>query len=146
MDSSFHLYTRALSRRDLEISTRDRYSQILAAYQVWLNGTAPATETALDYLAELRGRGYQATSVQLYYHVIRQFHDFLGQKVTLKLKKARRLPRYHPAADIERILAQAERGLDHWTHNPARRKRNYAMRRQNCWRYSSGSLRRSYWR
>ncbi len=118
------IYSLELRRRDIERSTRDRYGQIVTAYLASLNGHAPTRETALDYLADLKDRGYADKSYKLYGHVLRDFHRIeMGQDLRLKLKKVRTLPPNVPWPSVERVLAQAERGLR--GHSPERRERSH---------------------
>lgn len=118
------LYTRELRRRDIERSTRDRYAQISGAYLASLNGRAPTRETALDYLADLIDLGRSDRTYKLHGHVLRDFHrTVLGQDLRLKLKRVKTLPPYVPWSSVERVLAQAERGLR--GHSLERRERNY---------------------
>ena len=82
MDTPFDAYTGNLRRRELAPLTRVRYAQVLTAYRGWLKGQPPTKESALDFLAELRQKGYRTRSLLLYYHVIRSFQSCLGEEVT----------------------------------------------------------------
>jgi len=118
-------YHKELLESDRDPKTKDRYWQIIQSYQKWLGERQPDVATAKEYLGCLRNRGYQQSSLNLYYHVLRQFHNFLGQQLKLKLRKQRILPHYHDEGDIERLIAQAEKGLRGQTK--WQRQRNQAL-------------------
>ena len=119
------IYSRELRRRiSLSRPSRERYGQIAGAYLSWLDGSEPTRESALDYLADRSDRGYAAKSCELFTHVVRDFHrTVLGENLGLKVKRSKPLPPYYPWSSVERVLAQAERGLR--GHSPERRERNY---------------------
>ena len=121
----WELWHKELAERDLDPKTRDRYWQVAEAYRSWLNGRPPDVATAREYLSSLRERGYSQRSILLYYHALRLALAFWGQDLKLKLRKPRDLPRYCDAADVERLIAQAERGLPR--HTLEVRQRNVAI-------------------
>jgi site-specific recombinase XerD len=51
--------------------------------------------------------------------------DHLGMRLRLKLRKPQQLPPYYAHGDVERLIAQAERGIS--GQDGATRKRNHAM-------------------
>ena len=125
MVSPFAAYCREIARRDYARSTCEKYEQILRVYEEWLAGGAPSVETAGDFSDHLRKLGLARGSLEIYYHVVRGFHESLGQNFRLKFKKRRSLPPYYPWADVERLLAQASAGLSRQTEDV--KARNYAV-------------------
>ncbi len=125
MGETLEVYMHHLSRQDLAPSSRARYKQIAQAYCSWLGNREPSVDTALDFIAGLRDRDYADNTLNLYKHVVRSLHRALGQDVPLKPRKAHVLPDYHSASDIERLLAEAERGLH--GQGPEIKDRNFAF-------------------
>ncbi len=117
----FAAYRAELKRRDLAPSTRQRYSQVLSRHQEWLETQEPSHLLAQEFLAHLREKGYQPWSLLLYYHALQGFFTFLGQPLKLRLRKPRTLPKYYDVGDIERLVAQARRGLPGQTVGQKRR-------------------------
>jgi integrase/recombinase XerD len=121
MEDPFSAYRQELRLRDLDPKTITRYWEVVVAYQKWLGGREPDTTRIREFLAYLRNKGYRPSSVLLYYHALRQFSEFIGQPLKLKLRKERTLPPYHDRGDIEAMIAQSERGLYHQTKEQRRR-------------------------
>jgi len=107
----FSRYHNDLFSRDLDPKTKLRYWQVIDSYRRWLGDRSPDIATAKEFLAWLSNRGYRPRSILLYYHALRLFFDFLGQPLKLKLRKPKELPPYYDRGDVERMIAQAERGL-----------------------------------
>lgn len=81
----------------------------------------------MQYIAHLRNKGYKPKSVLLYYHALRLFFDFIGQPLKLKLRKPVSLPRYNSRDDVERLIAEAEKGLRQQGERKKRRNRNLIL-------------------
>lgn len=120
----FHAYLHDLRERDLAPATRARYSQVVGSYREWLQGEEPTPANARAFLAALRDRGYRPKSVCLYYAALRTVFGFLGAPFQVKLRKPKTMPPYWDPGDIERLIAQAERGLP--GHSAEVRGRNTA--------------------
>ena len=125
MADPFKAYHKELLESDRDPKTKDRYWQIIRSYEKWLGERQPDVATVKEYLGCLRNGGYQQSSILLYYHALRQFYNFLGQELKLKLRKHRTFPPYHDEGDIERLIAQAEKGLRGQTK--WQRQRNEAL-------------------
>ena len=74
-------------------------------------GETADVATAKEFLAYLRQKGYRPRSILLYYHALRQFFNFVGIVLKIKLRKVEELPPYYDFGDIEALIAQAKRGL-----------------------------------
>ena len=120
------IYARELRRRgSLSRTSRVKYCTIVAAYLASLEGAEPTKERALDWIADLKDRGYADKSYEFYAHVVGNFHrTVLREELELKVRRAKTLPPYFPWASVERILAQAERGLPR-ARSPEHRERNH---------------------
>ena len=122
MADPFARYARDLSLRDLDHKTKLRYWACLIIYRKWLNSAEPDIASAKEFLADLRDKGYRQRSVILYYHVLRPFFESMGQILKVKLRRPKELPPYYDRGDIERLVAQAQKGLYH--HSLEVRRRN----------------------
>lgn len=121
---TWEAYRRYLGELDLATGTRHLYWRQALAFRGWLGDADPRPEAAASFLADLRGRGYQAATIGNYYAAFRVLFGFLGLPLKLRLRRPRRLPPYWDTGDIERLLAQAERGLP--GQSPEVRRRNTA--------------------
>ena len=123
MADPFQAYENELQLRDLDPKTRLRYGQVTGSYQRWLGGRDVNPETAKEFLAYLRLRGYRPASISLYYTCLRMFLDFLGLKLQLKIRKPKVLPPVYDPRDIELLLQEANQGLPR--QSEAVRRRNH---------------------
>jgi len=101
--------------QDLSPISRAKYKQCLRDFIAWLDERPPSALAAKMFLAELRDRGYKPRSVQLYYHAIKPFLEFLGIPLKLKFKKTRQLPPYHSPEDLNSILRVIDNRRDTWS-------------------------------
>jgi len=101
--------------QDLAPISRAKYTQCLRDLITWLDERPPSALAAKMFLAELRDRGYKPRSVQLYYHAIKPFLEFLGIPFKLKFKKIRQLPPYHSPEDLNSILRVIDNRSDTWS-------------------------------
>lgn len=125
MASLLKSYEHELSLSDRDAKTIMRYLEVVRKFDGWLKGRAVSIGNAKEFISYLRDQGYAPSSVRLYYHVLRQFLAFAGIKLNLKIRKPKVLHKYIDKADVEMIVAQAEKGL---YHQPlANRKRNKAL-------------------
>jgi integrase/recombinase XerD len=116
--AAYHDYLTELSFRDISRSTLERYRQCLSSYLSWLNGSEPSTQTAKMFLAELKSHEYKPRSVQLYYHAIKPFLEYLNIPLTIRFRKPKQLPAYHSQASIDALLSAVEQRDDNWAkHN-----------------------------
>ncbi len=111
MASPFQAYHEELIQSDRDPKTIARYWQIIKSYQTWLDDREPGIDTVKQFIAYLRSKKYRPSSILLYYHALRLFHDFIGQPFKLKLRKEKILPPYYTIGDIESLIHQAEKGL-----------------------------------
>ena len=123
MADPFAAYQHELDLRDLDPKTCLRYLQVVGSYRDWLRGRDVNPETAKEFLAHLRHRGYRPATIALYYTGLRLFLDFLGLKLQLKIRKPQVLPLVYDPGDMERLLEEAERGLPR--QSEAVRRRNH---------------------
>lgn len=101
--------------QDLAPVSRAKYKQCLRDFIAWLDERPPSALAGKMFLAELRDRGYKPRSVQLYYHAIKPFLEFLGIPFKLKFKKIRRLPPYHSPEELNSILRVIDNRRDTWS-------------------------------
>ncbi len=80
-------YYDKLKQDDLSPSTVAKYRQILVSYSNWLSGSEPNTANAKEFIAHLRDRGYRPKSLLVYYHALRPFFEFIGERLKIKLLK-----------------------------------------------------------
>lgn len=102
--ASHHAYFTELDLQDLHPSTVAKYKQCINSYISWLDERPVNIDTAKQFLAFLRQKGYSQQSIKHYYVAIRPFLAFLGIELKLKLRKQRRLPPYHSAAEVKAIF------------------------------------------
>jgi len=127
MADLFKLYHKELAQGDRDPKTIERYWQIVTSYQKWLGGKEPDIASAKEYMAYLRDKSYAPRSLQLYYHALRLFFDFIGTPLKLKLRKPEILPPYYDRGDFEALVKQAEIGLYHQTKKQKRRNKNLIL-------------------
>jgi integrase/recombinase XerD len=125
MANLFENFHQELLQSDRDPKTIDRYWQIICSYRKWLDGRQPSVETAKQFISWLRNKGYRPRSVQLYYHVIKIFYDYILLPFKIKLRKEKTLPLYFDRGDVEAIIVQAEKGLR--GQNEWQKKRNLAL-------------------
>ena len=111
MGDAFSAFDRELRYRAIDERTKDRYCEIVGRYRRWLDDLEHDTDATKEYIAHLRDRGYAQRSLLLYYHVLKQLVAADGGTLRLKMLRPHVLPQYYSRADIERLIAQAERGL-----------------------------------
>ncbi len=78
MANPFEAYHKELIQSDRDSKTIERYWQIVASYQKWLEDRQPDVPTIKEFLAYLRDKGYRPKSVLLYYHALKLFLEFIG--------------------------------------------------------------------
>lgn len=126
MGTEFDAYRSELALNDLHPRTLAKYRQVLTSYQNWLAGREASPATAKEFLAYLRSeKGYRRKTTDVYYVVVRAFHESRGQPFTLRLRKETVLPPYVGRPEVERLIAQAYQGLR--SHTVQMRRRNGAM-------------------
>jgi len=77
MADTYAAFCNELVLSDRDPKTVKRYQEVLAACRKWLRDRQPDIESAKEFLADLRQRGYRPSSVLLYYHALRQFFEFV---------------------------------------------------------------------
>jgi site-specific recombinase XerD len=109
------IYLEQLQLQDVIPATLRLRRAQLNFFNDWLGPREPSAQTAQLFLAELRNRGYKRDTVRSYYYALKPYLAYLEIPFKVRLKRERRLPRYHSREDIRRILAViAERG-DNWS-------------------------------
>lgn len=112
--TQFANYFDELSLQHTTLQYRREVTQRLRAFQDFI-GEQPVTPyQAKRFLAYLRDQGRKPTTVQAYYHAVKPFLEFLGFPFKLKLPKARHLPAYHSAAQVNSMLEVAANRSDNW--------------------------------
>ncbi|MBA7605056.1 Tyrosine recombinase XerD [subsurface metagenome] len=109
-------------KKDLASQTISKYKQQLSSFYDWLGDRDPSAELASSFvLGELRiNKGYSRTTIRSYYAALRPFLHYLEISFDLKLKKVKRLPRYHTYDELERILQTIANRKDNWAKNKRR--------------------------
>lgn len=87
----------------------------LRAFHTWLNDREPTAQLGQLYLAELRERGYTRDTIRSYYYALKPYLAYLEIPFKVRLKRERRLPRYHSRDDIERIQELMSQRADNWS-------------------------------
>jgi len=108
------LYLDQLQTQDLTPSTLKMVQAHLRAFHNWLGAREPTAQAGQQYLAELRARGYKRATLRSYYYSIKPYFAYLEIPFKLRLRKERRLPRYHSRDDISRILDVISQRADVW--------------------------------
>lgn len=125
MGDPFEKWHKELWESDRNQKTMERYWQVITAYRTWLKSRGPDIPTAKEYIAHLRSKDYAQRSLLLYYHSLRLFLKFLGMSLELKMRKPHILPRYFDKGDVERLVAEAEKGM--YRHTRELMKRNVTI-------------------
>ena len=112
--SQFASYFDELALQHTTLKYRREVTQRLRSFQDFI-GEQPVTPyQAKRFLAYLRDQGRKPATIQAYYHAIKLFLEFLGFPFKLKLQKARHLPAYHSAAQVNSMLEVAANRSDNW--------------------------------
>jgi len=114
------LYEKELLLKELSPVTTSKYRQQVKAFCDWLGQREASAELAKLFLAELRGTGYSNASIRSYYAAIRPFLKWLNVELILKLKKPKRLPRYHSKDELNRLIEAVANRTDSWAKNAQR--------------------------
>jgi len=112
--TQFANYFDELSLQHTTPKYRREVTQRLRAFQDFIGEQPVTPHQAKRFLAYLRDQDRKPTTVQAYYHAIKLFLEFLGFPFKLKLPKARHLPAYHSAAQVNSMLEVAANRTDHW--------------------------------
>lgn len=118
--AAVHDYIAELSLQHLAPLTLRQYKQRLRAFHAWLENRPLSPTAAKEFLAELRDRGYSQRTIQLYYIPIKAFLEYLGLPLKVKFRRPHRLPTYHSAQDVERLLAAVDNRTDNWSKHKTR--------------------------
>jgi site-specific recombinase XerD len=108
------VYLQQLELEDLAPATFARRRQQVRAFHAWLGSRDPSAGAAKLYLAELRSRGYKRDSIASHYYAIKSYLNYMDIKFKVRLKRERRLPRYHSREDFQRILKVISERRDRW--------------------------------
>ena len=107
-------YFTDLDLQDLAPGSRERYKSCIRSYLGWLEGIPAIPDTARQFIAYLRQRGYSPATLQLYYVTIKAYLAYHNMALKLKLRQAHPLPPYHSTGEITRLLESATRRRDRW--------------------------------
>jgi len=112
--TQFANYFDELSLQHTTLKYRQEVTQRLRAFQDFIGEQPVNPYQAKRFLAYLRDQDRKPATVHAYYHAIKPFLEFLGFPFKLKLPKARHLPAYHSAAQVNSMLEVAASRTDHW--------------------------------
>jgi integrase/recombinase XerD len=112
--AQFASYLDELSLQDITPNYRHQATQRLRAFQTFIADQEPSPYLAKKFLAQLRDRGCKPATIQAYYFAIKPFLEYLGFPFKLKLHRARRLPPYHSADQVNLMLQIAASRSDRW--------------------------------
>jgi site-specific recombinase XerD len=112
--AQFTSYFDELSLQDITPHYRQQSVQRLNAFRAFLADQPASDYAGRKFLAHLRDQDYQPTTVEAYYHAIKPFLEFIGVPFKVKLKRQRRLPRYHSASQLYSILDVIASRNDKW--------------------------------
>lgn len=114
--AAFRDFTAELELRDLAPSTFSLYKQRLRDFQAWLEERPISANAATQFLAQMRDRGYAQKSVKAYYAPLKSLLEYLRMPLKVKFRNQKHLPAYHPAQDIQALIATADGRTDRWAH------------------------------
>jgi len=97
-----------------------KYKQQVSAFCDWLGQREPSADLAKSFLTQLRASGYSNASIRSYYAAIKPFLKWLKIELKLKLKKEKRLPRYHARSELDRLIQAIGNRKDSWAKNAER--------------------------
>lgn len=103
----FAQFTSELMLRDLSQNTLDVYRNCLTKYQNWLGYSPISSMSVKLFLSELRQRKYSPSTISLHYTILKQFLDYLGIPLKLKLRQPHHLPQYHSTQQLTSMLDRA---------------------------------------
>lgn len=109
------LYLRQLQLEDITPASFALRRAQLRAFHHWLEDREPSAQLGQLYLAELRERGYTRDTIRSYYYALKPYFAYLEIPFKVRLKREKRLPRYHSREDIGRILDVISRRRDNWS-------------------------------
>jgi len=118
--AQFTSYFDELSLKDITPHYRQQSVQRLNAFRAFLADQPASAYAGKKFLAYLRDQDYQPTTVEAYYHAIKPFLEFIRDPSSreapfkVKLKRQRRLPRYHSAGQLYSILDVIASRSDKW--------------------------------
>jgi len=107
-------YEKELQLKDLESVSIAKYKQQIARFCEWLGERQPSAEMARLFLAELKQDGFCNASIRSYYAALRPFLKWLKIEFKFKLRKERRLPRYHTREELNQLLRSIASRDDNW--------------------------------
>jgi integrase/recombinase XerD len=108
------LYLQQYQGQDITPATFTLRRAQLRAFHTWLEDREPTAQLGQIFLAELREKGYQRNTLRSYYHALKPYFAYLDIHFKVRLKKEKRLPRYHSREDITRILDVIGQRTDNW--------------------------------
>jgi site-specific recombinase XerD len=118
--AQFTSYFDELSLKDITPHYRLQSVQRLNAFRAFLADQPASAYAGKKFLAHLRDQDYLPTTVEAYYHAIKPFLEFIRDPSSreapfkVKLKRQRRLPRYHSASQLYSILDVITSRSDKW--------------------------------
>jgi site-specific recombinase XerD len=108
------LYLEQLQLQDITPATLALRRAQLRAFHNWLEDREPTAQLGQIYLAELREKGYARNTLRGYYHALRPYFAYLEIPFQVRLRREKRLPRYHSHEDISRVLELIDQRKDNW--------------------------------
>jgi len=97
-----------------------KYKQQVGSFCDWLGTQEPSADLARTFLFELKRDNYSNASIRSYYAAIKPFLKWLNVEFKLKLKKEKRLPRYHARSELDRLIKAIADRTDSWAINSER--------------------------
>jgi len=107
-------YLKQLQLEDLTPATLRLRQRQVTIFQAWLADREPSADAAKLFLAELRNKGYQRNTLRSWYHAVKPYLAYLEIPFKVRIKKDKRLPRYHSREDLARIFAVISARDDKW--------------------------------
>jgi len=108
--------------QELELSHASiaKYKQQVTTFCEWLGQREPSAELAKSFLIQLKTSGYSNASIRSYYAAIKPFLKWLHIEFKQKIKKEKRLPRYHARGELDRLIQAIANRKDSWAKNAER--------------------------
>jgi len=109
------LYLGQLQNQDITQETFSLVRAHLRAFHNWLGDREPTAQFGQLFLAELRGKGYKRSTLRSYYYALKPYFAYLNIIFKVRIKKEKRLPRYHSQDDLASILDVISGRKDRWS-------------------------------
>jgi integrase len=99
-DEIFFLYFQELKLR-LTPGQYEEYTRVLSKFREYLGSWPPTSQLAVSFLAQFNG--HQAAVIR-YHTMVKGFMYWLGEDMTVKVRRPKRLPQYVEPSHVEQLI------------------------------------------